>query len=68
MKAGDKTYKAKAIIIATGAEYKKLGIPGEAEFTGRGVSYCAVCDGAFFANAKSPLLVVETPLSKKECI
>lgn len=48
VKAGDKTFKAKAIIIATGAEYKKLGIPGEEEFTGRGVSYCAVCDGAFY--------------------
>jgi thioredoxin reductase (NADPH) len=45
---GDKQYKARAVIIATGAEYKKLGVPGEAEFSGRGVSYCAVCDGAFF--------------------
>lgn len=48
IKAGDKEYKTKAIIIATGAQYKKLGIEGEAELTGRGVSYCAVCDGAFF--------------------
>lgn len=46
--AGDKSYKAKAIIISTGAKYKKLGIKGEEELTGRGVSYCAVCDGAFF--------------------
>ncbi|QDI91876.1 thioredoxin-disulfide reductase [Salicibibacter halophilus] len=46
--AGNKTYKARAVIIATGAEYKQLGIPGEKEFGGRGVSYCAVCDGAFF--------------------
>lgn len=46
--AGSKEYKARAIIIATGAEYKKLGIPGEEELGGRGVSYCAVCDGAFF--------------------
>lgn len=46
--AGDKTYRTKALIIATGAQYKKLGIPGEEELTGRGVSYCAVCDGAFF--------------------
>jgi thioredoxin reductase (NADPH) len=36
------------VIIATGAEYKKLGVPGEKELGGRGVSYCAVCDGAFF--------------------
>jgi len=42
------SYKGKAIIVATGAEPKKLDIPGEKEYTGRGVSYCAVCDGAFF--------------------
>ncbi|MBO0589690.1 thioredoxin-disulfide reductase [Sporosarcina sp. E16_8] len=53
---GDKEYKARAIIITTGAEYKKMGIPGEAELTGRGVSYCAVCDGAFFR--KKELVVV----------
>lgn len=53
---GDKMYKARAIIITTGAEYKKMGIPGEAELTGRGVSYCAVCDGAFFR--KKELVVV----------
>ncbi|HLR42398.1 MAG TPA: thioredoxin-disulfide reductase [Pseudogracilibacillus sp.] len=46
--AGDKSYKAKAVIITTGAQYKKLGIEGESDLTGRGVSYCAVCDGAFF--------------------
>jgi len=44
----EKTYLAKAVIISTGAGPKKLGIPGEMEFTGMGVSYCAVCDGAFF--------------------
>ncbi|MFC4411495.1 thioredoxin-disulfide reductase [Chungangia koreensis] len=48
IKAGGKEYKARAIIISTGAEYKKMGIPGESELGGRGVSYCAVCDGAFF--------------------
>ena len=47
---GEKSYKARAIILTTGAEYRKMGIPGEAELTGRGVSYCAVCDGAFFRN------------------
>lgn len=46
--AGSKTYKTRALIITTGAQYKKLDIPGEAELTGRGVSYCAVCDGAFY--------------------
>jgi thioredoxin reductase (NADPH) len=44
----DGDYIAKAVILATGSEYKKLGIPGEQEYAGRGVSYCAVCDGAFF--------------------
>lgn len=41
-------YSAQAVIIATGASFKKLGVPGEDEFIGRGVSYCAVCDGFFF--------------------
>ena len=48
IKSGNKEYKARAIIITTGAEYKKMGVPGEKELTGFGVSYCAVCDGAFF--------------------
>ncbi|MGE3073417.1 MAG: thioredoxin-disulfide reductase [Dehalococcoidia bacterium] len=43
------TYNAKAVIIAAGADYNKLGVPGEKEFIGRGVSYCATCDAAFFA-------------------
>jgi thioredoxin reductase (NADPH) len=43
-------YRARSVIIATGAEPKKLGIPGEGPFVGRGVSYCATCDGAFFRN------------------
>lgn len=46
--AGSKEYRTRAVIVSTGAEYKKLGIPGEQELGGRGVSYCAVCDGAFF--------------------
>ncbi|AOV06898.1 thioredoxin-disulfide reductase [Sporosarcina ureilytica] len=45
---GEQQYKARTIIITTGAEYRKIGIPGEEELTGSGVSYCAVCDGAFF--------------------
>ncbi|HDQ93076.1 MAG TPA: thioredoxin-disulfide reductase [Synergistetes bacterium] len=48
IKTGEGDIEAEAIIIATGASFRKLGVPGEAEFTGRGVSYCAVCDGAFF--------------------
>ncbi|PTF57495.1 thioredoxin-disulfide reductase [Staphylococcus chromogenes] len=47
---GSSQVEATAVIIATGAEYKKIGVPGESELGGRGVSYCAVCDGAFFKN------------------
>jgi thioredoxin reductase (NADPH) len=43
-----KQYQVKSLIITTGADPKKLGIPGEKEFTGRGVSYCGTCDGWFF--------------------
>ncbi len=42
------TYEAKALIVATGASPRRLGVPGEKELTGRGVSYCATCDGFFF--------------------
>lgn len=48
--SGNKEYHTKTIIIATGAKHKPLGVPGEEELQGRGVSYCAVCDGAFFKN------------------
>ncbi|QAS53755.1 thioredoxin-disulfide reductase [Halobacillus litoralis] len=50
VRAGNKEYKARAVIITTGAQYKELGVQGEKELGGRGVSYCAVCDGAFFRN------------------
>lgn len=43
-------YKAKAVLVATGSSHRKLGIQGEERLTGRGVSYCATCDGAFFQN------------------
>lgn len=46
----NETYAAKAVIIATGAVHRKLGVPGEEELAGMGVSYCATCDGAFFRN------------------
>lgn len=45
-------YEAKAVIIATGSANRKLGLPDEDKLTGRGVSYCATCDGAFFRNKK----------------
>ena len=46
--AGKKTYEGKALILCTGAKHRALGVPGEEELVGWGVSYCAVCDGAFF--------------------
>ena len=47
-----KPVKAKAVLIATGSDYNKLGIPGEAEYYGRGVHYCATCDGAFYRDKR----------------
>jgi thioredoxin reductase (NADPH) len=49
-------YTCRSLIIATGARHNRLGIPGEVELTGRGVSYCATCDGAFFRDV--PVAVV----------
>lgn len=49
-------YKAKALLIAAGAESKKLDLPGEKEFQGRGVSYCASCDGYFFKDGKKVIV------------
>lgn len=43
-----KEYKTKTVVLATGTEHRHLGAPGEKEFAGRGVSYCATCDGGFF--------------------
>ncbi|WP_081686109.1 thioredoxin-disulfide reductase [Candidatus Solirubrobacter pratensis] len=44
----DEVYEARAVILSMGAEHKKLGVPGEEELGGRGVSYCATCDAAFY--------------------
>ncbi|MHB1419482.1 MAG: thioredoxin-disulfide reductase [Bacillota bacterium] len=49
---GQQTYEARTVIIATGAVARPLGVPGEAAYRGRGVSYCATCDGAFFRGKK----------------
>jgi thioredoxin reductase (NADPH) len=46
------TYEAKAVIVSTGSHYKEIGVKGEKEFRGRGVSYCGVCDGPFFKGKK----------------
>jgi len=48
----ESTYYCEALVICTGTEYRKLGVPGEKEFAGKGVSYCATCDGAFFRDSQ----------------
>ncbi|MBT1177049.1 thioredoxin-disulfide reductase [Bifidobacterium callimiconis] len=53
---GGNEYQARTVIVATGSEPRKLGVPGEQEFSGRGVSYCATCDGFFFRD--KPIVVV----------
>jgi thioredoxin reductase (NADPH) len=45
---------ALTVIVATGAKHRHIGVPGEKEFAGRGVSYCATCDGPFFSQQKDP--------------
>ena len=52
VKSRNKTFEAPALCLATGAFHRNLEVPGEMELTGRGVSYCAVCDGPFFKNKK----------------
>ena len=51
------TYEARSLILATGAVHRKLGVPGEEELAGAGVSYCATCDGAFFSNKVTAVIV-----------
>ncbi len=53
---GDDVYRARTVVLAMGAEHKKLGVPGEEELGGRGVSYCATCDAAFFKD--KPTVIV----------
>ncbi|MBD3164662.1 thioredoxin-disulfide reductase [Candidatus Woesearchaeota archaeon] len=48
VKAQDKTFESKTVIFATGTEWRKLNVPGEKEFSGKGVHYCALCDGSFY--------------------
>ncbi|MDH4358992.1 MAG: NAD(P)/FAD-dependent oxidoreductase [Candidatus Berkelbacteria bacterium] len=53
IKGNDKTYRAKSVLIATGKRHRKLGLDGEGELTGKGVSYCATCDGPFAKGKKA---------------
>ncbi len=50
LESSEEAYEAAAVIVATGAKYRTLGIPGETELEGKGISRCATCDGAFFAD------------------
>jgi len=50
VQAGDQSFRTLSVVVATGAHWRKLAVPGEEHYTGRGVSYCATCDGAFFRN------------------
>ncbi len=52
LKTTEGDMKARAVLIATGSDYKKIGVPGEEEFYARGVHYCATCDGAFYRDKK----------------
>ena len=61
-------FAAKAIVLATGAEHRKLGVPGEKELEGRGVSYCAVCDGPLFRNKTIFCAVCDGPLFRNKTI
>ena len=63
----DKQYGCMAVINASGASAKKLGVPGEKEFTGKGVSYCATCDGAFFKD-KDIVVVGEGEIAVEETL
>jgi thioredoxin reductase (NADPH) len=49
----DEIYRARTVVLSMGAEHKKLGVPGEEELSGRGVSYCATCDAAFFKDRRT---------------
>jgi thioredoxin reductase (NADPH) len=53
---GDTEHRARTVILAMGAEHKRLGVPGEDELSGRGVSYCATCDAAFFKDAQTVIV------------
>jgi thioredoxin reductase (NADPH) len=53
---GDEVHQARSVILAMGAQHRKLGVPGELDLSGRGVSYCATCDAAFFKGAETLII------------
>lgn len=64
---GTEIFEARTVLVATGTTYKKLGVPGEAEFSAKGVSYCATCDAGFF-KGKSVLMVGAGDSAVKESL
>lgn len=54
--SGDDTFIGKAVVVTAGAEYNRLGVPGEERLTGKGVSYCATCDAAFFRDMEAAVI------------
>ncbi len=54
--SGDDTFIGKAVVVTAGAEYNKIGVPGEERLTGKGVSYCATCDAAFFRDMEAAVI------------
>lgn len=67
VKTGSNTYYAKTVMFATGTQYKKMNVPGEKELANKGVSYCALCDGAFF-KGKTVAIVGGGDSAAKEAI
>src|SRR5437764_13958241 len=63
----EEVYKTRSIVLAMGAEHKKLGVAGEEELGGRGVSYCATCDAAFFKE-RSTIIVVGGDSAMEEAL
>ena len=57
VRTNESNYLCETLILCMGTEYRKLGVPGEKEFTGKGISYCATCDGAFFKDSQMVLRV-----------
>ncbi len=65
VKVGSDTLEGRTVVIASGTAYRKLGVPGESEFLGRGVSYCATCDGPFYKDQEIAVVGVGTAPCRK---
>jgi len=67
VRTAEGSYTGKTVIIATGGSPNKLNVPGEVEFSGKGVSYCAICDGAIFKNQVIVVVGGGDAALKREC-